>query len=209
MLRCARPLLVQSHQLKKSQHPDAGTRFGRHYNRSFIKYGFSGFGISTYTTKKNRTFKIRPTNAATAFGSMAVRDHVGAPLKVVPSRAATRDHMSNTTKSLSPHWRSFGLSDGGVLFVHPSHNQVMAWNQATLKKEAEATGLTSMDQWVNSRMQAIIAENTLESVTLSHWRKRHIWAMLKKQGGLYKRTSPMSNVEKGVFATLRGRQPEV
>jgi hypothetical protein len=139
---------------------------------------------------------------------MAIREAAGEPLKNVPTSVATRDHASNTTKSLSPHWRSFALSDGGVLFVHPSHSQVMSWNQATLKKEAEATGMSSMDQWVNSRMQAIIAENTLEGVTLSHWRKRHIWALLKKQGGIHKSSTNFTRVETGVVSTLLGRQPE-
>ena len=33
--------------------------------------------------------------------------------------------------------------------------------------------MTSMDEWVNSRIQSIMA-NTLENVSLGHWRRRHM-----------------------------------
>lgn len=204
MLRAGRVLLVKSHQLKKAQHPDAGTRFGRHYNRSMVRYGFSGFGISTYSTRKNRSFVVRPTSKG-QFSTMTTRDPATGALGTVRSSVISRDHLSNTTKSMSPHWRSFALADGGVLFVHPAHKQIMTWNQDTLRREAEATGLTSMDQWVHSRMQALIADNTLGNVSLSHWRKRHMWALIKKEGKLFSsKSGPMHSIEKGARSTMEG-----
>lgn len=184
MFRLTAELLVKSHQLKKAQHPNAGTRLGRNYTRGFVKYGFLGFGMSTYTPRKNRAPKIQR--------------------QAPPPAIAKSFHLSQTTKSLSPHFRSFALADGGVLFAHPSHKQIMQWGQDTLTKEAEATGMTSMDQFVQSRIQAIIADNTLENVSLSHWRKKHMWTLLKSRGKIQKRWAP-SGAFNGMRTTLHGK----
>mmetsp|Transcript_8620 Transcript_8620/g.9724 ORF Transcript_8620/g.9724 Transcript_8620/m.9724 type:complete len:191 (-) Transcript_8620:98-670(-) len=186
MLRLSRVCLVKSHQLKKSQHPDAGSRYGRNYNRAMIRYGFTGFGISTYSPRKNRSFKIRPLPDA------------------FTNRNPSAAHLTPTTKSLSPQWRPFALADGGVLIAHPSHSQVMKWSQSTLAKEAEATGQTAMDNWVDTRIQSIIADNTLENISLSHWRRRHLWTLVKQQGKIQRNfTTP--DYLKGIRSNVYGR----
>ena len=73
MLRATLSVLVKSHQLKKAQHPDASSRYGRNYNRSFIKYGFGGFGMSVYSPKKNRSFRVQPQ--FTHLGSEGAEEH--------------------------------------------------------------------------------------------------------------------------------------
>lgn len=193
MLRATLSVLVKSHQLKKSQHPNAGTRYGRNYNRAFIKYGFGGYGMSVYSPKKNRSFRVQPQ--ATHIGSEGSEEHRTTDL--------TTGGLSNTTRSLSPHWRSFALDDGGVLFIHPSHQQVMSWSHETHKKETEAMGMTSMDEWVNSRIQSIMADNTLENVSLGHWRRRHMWMLIKSHGKMQRRWGTPGYV-KGMRSTLYG-----
>ncbi|KEG09794.1 putative variant surface glycoprotein [Trypanosoma grayi] len=187
MLRLCRVCLkVQSHQKKKSQHPNAGTRFGRVYNRGFIRYGFGGFGMSVYTPKKDRTFRVQslPPPPVDVFAD-------NAPL--VP-----------TTRTLSPNFRAFALQDGGVLFSHPSHEQIMRWGQGVLTEETKATGMTSMDNYVNSRIQSIIAENTVENVALSHWRRRHMWNLVKAHGKLQRRWG-MPDAVVGSRSNIYGR----
>ncbi|CCW65657.1 unnamed protein product [Phytomonas sp. EM1] len=181
--RCWVALHVQSHQKKRGQHPNAGTRYGRVYNRGFIRYGFGGFGMSVYTPKKDRRFRIRPVpQAATA------------PL-------SDENGLSPTTRTLSPNFRMFALSDGGVLVTHPSHQQIMRWNQGVLDEECKATGMTSMDNYINSRIQAIIADNTIENISISQWRKTHMWNLIKAHGSLQRRWGTPDYV-KGVRSTL-------
>ncbi|TPP42103.1 hypothetical protein CGC20_28225 [Leishmania donovani] len=135
MLRLTQAVLrVQSHQKKRAQHPNAGTRYGRVYNRGFVRYGFGGFGMSVYSPKKDRTFK-----------------------------------------------------DGGVFVSHPSHAQIMRWNQRVHTEEGKAANSTVMDEYVNSRIQAIIADNTIENTSLSQWRKAHMWNVIKSHGKLQRR----------------------
>eukprot|EP00796_Vickermania_ingenoplastis_P008210 gene8210-5735_t len=179
MLRGTRCLLrVQSHQKNRSQSPHAGTRFGRVYNRGFIRYGFGGFGMSVYSPKKDRRFVPLPP-----FPSLTPVEH-----GISSSVWEAEGGMTTATRSLSPNFRAFALGDGGVLMAHPSHKQIMAWGQQVLTKEtAAAGGKTSMDEYVNSRIQAILADQTIENVTLSHWRRNHMWNLVKSHGKLQRR----------------------
>ncbi|ORC91405.1 putative variant surface glycoprotein [Trypanosoma theileri] len=187
MLNLCRVLLkVQSHQKVKSQHPNAGTRFGRVYNRGFIRYGFGGFGMSVYTPKKDRRFRV---------------------LTPPPPKGdlfADNESLVPTTRTLSPNFRAFALEDGGVLFTHPTHEQIMRWGQGVLTEEGKATGMTSMDNYVNSRIQSIIAENTVENVAISHWRRRHMWNLIKAHGKLQRRWG-VSDTLKGARSNIYGR----
>ncbi|KPA81327.1 putative mitochondrial hypothetical protein [Leptomonas pyrrhocoris] len=186
MLRFTQSLLrVQSHQKKRAQHPNAGTRYGRVYNRGFIRYGFGGFGMSVYTPKKDRRFKVLP------------------PPPVPTAEARQRDVFADnsaltaTTRTLSPTFRMFALEDGGVLVSHPSHSQIMRWNQGVLTEEGKATNNTVMDEYVNSRIQAIIADNTVENASLSQWRKAHMWNIIKSHGNLQRRWGTPDYVKGG------------
>lgn len=87
-----------------------------------------------------------------------------------------------TTKTLSPQWRMFALTDGGVLLTHPSHKQVMQWNQETLKRENAAIGQADFDRHVDSKIQALMADATLEAVPLSEWRRAHMWRLIRNHG---------------------------
>ncbi|KAH9598073.1 hypothetical protein LSM04_002748 [Trypanosoma melophagium] len=182
---CKVLLRVQSHQKVKSQHPNAGTRFGRVYNRGFIRYGFGGFGMSVYTPKKDRRFRVLPTP---------------------PPKGdvfADNESLVATTRTLSPNFRAFALEDGGVLFTHPTHEQIMRWGQGILTEETKATGMTSMDNYVNSRIQSIIAENTVENVAISHWRRRHMWNLIKAHGKLQRHWG-VSDASKGARSNIYG-----
>ncbi|EPY26212.1 hypothetical protein STCU_06265 [Strigomonas culicis] len=184
MLRLTQLLCkVQSHQKKRAQHPNAGTRFGRVYNRGFIRYGFGGFGMSVYSPKKNRNFTVEP------------------PQESVPDVLAADRGLTPTTRSLSPNFRAFALDDGGVLMTHPSHEQVMRWGQGVRQAEGRATGMTAMDEAVNARIQSIIADNTIENVSLQHWRKNHMWNLVKAHGRLQRRWGTPDFV-KGARTTL-------
>ncbi|CCD17651.1 unnamed protein product [Trypanosoma congolense IL3000] len=186
MLRlCRVSLRVQSHQKKRAQHPNAGTRFGRVYNRGFIRYGFGGFGMSVYTPKKDRRFRVQQ-------------------LPPPPTNSFADDvSLVSTTRTLSPNFRAFALQDGGVFFTHPSHEQIMRVGQGILAEETKATGMTSMDNYVNSRIQSIIAENTVENVALSHWRRRHMWNLVKTHGKLQRHWG-VSEATKGARSNIYG-----
>ena len=178
MLRFTQALLrVQSHRKKRAQHPNAGTRYGRVYNRGFIRYGFGGFGMSVYTPKKDRRFRVMPLPANPA------------PTVTAEQRDVFADNsgLTATTRTLSPTFRLFALEDGGVFVSHPSHAQIMRWNQGVLTEEGKATNNTVMDEYVNSRIQAIIADNTIENASLSQWRKAHMWNIIKSHGNLQRR----------------------
>lgn len=181
--RCPFLLRVQSHQKKRSQHPNAGTRYGRVYNRGFVRYGFGGFGMSVYSAKKSREFRVRP--APPPLGD-AVMSETG---------------LTPTTRTLSPNFRTFALEDGGVFVTHPSHEQIMRWSQGVLTSESEALGMTTMDNYVNSRLQAIIANNTIENTSISQWRKNHMWNLVKSHGNLQRRWGTPDYV-KGARSTL-------
>ncbi|CAD2212856.1 hypothetical protein AGDE_01917 [Angomonas deanei] len=185
MLRCSPVLLrVQSHQKKRALHPNAGTRYGRVYNRGFVRYGFGGFGMSVYSTKKDRRFTVEPMLEKPLYGSLS-----------------PEGGLSPTTKALSPNFRAFALADGGVLFLHPSHRQVMQWGQAVLQEETKATGMTAFDEMVNSRLQSMIADNTIENTAITHWRRQHMWNLVKSHGRLQRRWGTPDFV-KGARSTL-------
>jgi hypothetical protein len=171
MLRNSLTLRVHSHQLKKGQHPLRPASLGRHYSRSYIRYGTGGLGISTYSSRKDRRFRVNSLPWSNAGLSPQQEDQQG---------------LCQTTRSLSPHWRTFALEDGGVLFTHPSHEQVMRWGQQVLRKESEATGRTAMSDWTDSRIQAILADNTLENYSIKYWRQRHMWNLIKSHGKLHR-----------------------
>ncbi|KAG5465649.1 hypothetical protein CUR178_00359 [Leishmania enriettii] len=178
MLRFTRAQLrVQSHQKKRAQHPNAGTRYGRVYNRGFVRYGFGGFGMSVYTPKKDRTFKVVPVPPPPPATTAAERR----------DDFADNRGLAATTRTLSPTFRMFALEDGGVFVSHPSHAQIMRWNQRVHTEEGKAANSTVMDEYVNSRIQAIIADNTIENTSLSQWRKAHMWNVIKSHGKLQRR----------------------
>jgi hypothetical protein len=180
MIRRSFALLVHSHTKKKGQNPKRPASLGRHYSRSYIRYGVGGLGISTYSTRKDRRFVVNklpmppqslPSPSPSSSSLPSDSDKLG---------------LSRTTKSLSPHWRTFALEDGGVLFTHPSHEQVMKWGQQVFRKEAEVTGRTAMSDWTDSRIQAILADNTLENYSIKYWRQRHMWNLIKSHGRLHR-----------------------
>ena len=169
MLRISAVIRVHSHQLKKGQNPLRPASLGRQYSRNYIKYGPGGIGISTYSARKDRRLRVNslpPVPSTISFGN--------------------ETGLSQTTQSLSPHWRTYALEDGGVLFTHPSHEQVMRWGQQVFRKEAEATGRTAMSEWTDSRIQSILADNTLENYSIKYWRQRHMWNLIKNQGKLHR-----------------------
>lgn len=225
MLRLSRWLLrVQSHQKNRSQTPHAGTRFGRVYNRGYIRYGFGGFGMSVYSPKKDRRFRVLPpfpSPSAVEMGEVGGTEsgRGTAPLSSSVDHSSgenvvvlTQRGLTSTTRALSPNFRLFALADNGVLVVHPTHQDIMRWGQEVLEKETEALekgsdgpqeGSTaksrrraSMDDYTRSRIQAILANNTTENVSLSHWRKNHMWHLIKAHGRLQRRW--------GVPDTLQG-----
>jgi hypothetical protein len=169
MLRQTSPLLVLSHQRQHSGNRLAGKGYGRSYNLAFKKFGFGGMGCSVHHVKKDRRFVVTSLNDTAPAGK-----HIDEPL-------------GNTSKTLSPHWRPFGLTDGGVLFTHPSQKQVMGWTQTILQKEQQASGLSTYDQQVNSKIQSLVADNTLENVSLAQWRRQHLFNLIAKHGNVVKR----------------------
>lgn len=147
--------------------------------------------MSVYSPKKNRNFMPLPPPAAPAATTAAeVRDVF-----------SDQSGLVATTRTLSPTFRTFALDDGGVFFSHPSHTQIMKWNQGVLTEEGKATEQTAMDECVNARIQAIIADQTIENTTLSQWRKTHMWRLVKSHGKLQRRWGTPDFV-KGVRSTL-------
>lgn len=225
MLRCSRWLLrVQSHQKNRSQTPQAGTRFGRVYNRGYIRYGFGGFGMSVYSPKKDRRFRVLPSFPSPSPVEMGeLRGSMASPLSSSADGAnetsyfLTQRGLSTTTRALSPNFRMFALADNGVMVLHPTHQDIMRWGQRVLEKEKEAltepsddgsdvlnkssSRRASMDNHIQSRIQAILANNTTENVSLSHWRKNHMWHLIKAHGRLQRRWG-VPDILKGARTTL-------
>lgn len=165
-------LWVCSTQRKRTGNLLAGKGYGRTYTKNYTTYSGQGWGISMPPQPKDRTFKTL-RNPANGWES---------PIK------SRNEPLSNVTRTLSPHWRPFALEDGGVLFLHPTVPQVMKWGAQVLKKENAATGMTTMDEHVNAKIQSIIAGNTLEHISLGHWRRQHIRHLLQKHAGATLRT---------------------
>jgi hypothetical protein len=61
--------------------------------------------------------------------------------------------------------------------------------------------MTTMDRFVASRMQSIMAEHTIENVSISHWRRRHMWHLIKARGGFSKNWDTPGFV-KGIRETM-------
>lgn len=201
MLRSTRSLLrVQSHQKNRSQTPQAGTRFGRVYNRGFVRYGFGGYGMSVYTPKKDRRFRVQPAPPPPTPAELGIGS---------PSIWAREGGLSTTTRALSPNFRAFALADSGVLFAHPTHQEIMRWGQKVLETETATAGSdgeekrspASMDAYVHERIEAILADNTLENVSLTHWRKNHMWTIVKSHAKMQRRWGVPDNL-KGARTTL-------
>jgi hypothetical protein len=130
---------------------------------------------------------------------------------------STKTHetgIAETNTALSAHWRPFALEDGGVLFTHPSHKQIMTWSQEVVKREAEKRGgdMSTYDQHTNSRIQAIIADKTLENAALDEWRRKHLWKLVQaKAFGLGKdrlRGSVFDSIRDTVKRNGKGRATE-
>lgn len=160
---------VLQKRLKSTQKSGTGSpmernRFAHEYNRRQIRYGNQGWGMSTYHPRKVRTPPIKD-------------------LSDIFARKVTEvDPIMSANTALSAHWRPFALEDGGVLFTHPSHKQIMTWTQEVLKRESEERNggeMTTFDQHTNSRVQAIIADKTLENSALDDWRKKHLWKLVQ------------------------------
>lgn len=138
--------------------------------------------MSVYSPKKDRRFRVLPGFPSPSPQEMDVSGS-SPPVSWERERG-----LSTTTKALSPNFRAFALADGGVLFAHPTHQEIMKWGQEVLTRETEALGgKSNMDEYVNSRIQAILADNTTENVSLSHWRKNHMWNLIKSHGKLQRR----------------------
>lgn len=139
--------------------------------------------MSVYSSKKDRRFRVLPP------------PQIEAPFSDVSG-------LSSTTRTLSPNFRIFALRDGGLLVAHPSHKDIMQWGQKVLSVESEAKEVkASMDEYVDSRIQSIIANNTIENVSLSRWRKNHMWNLLKSHGKLQRRWGMPDSVQ-GARTTL-------
>lgn len=91
--------------------------------------------------------------------------------------------LGNTTKTLSPEWKPFALSDGGVLFTHPTRDQVMEWNNLVISKEHEAVGIPSRQHAVQAKVQSLMADNTLEHLSLSQWRRANLRQLIHRHKG--------------------------
>lgn len=169
MLRLtSRCLHVTSTVRTKIGSPWKGKGFGRNLNPQYVKYSGRGWGISMPPLGKDRVMRIQQP------------DWIPAPnFSGDPDASA-----SKVAKTLSPHWRPFALRDGGVLFTHPSHSQVMRWNAKVLQRENEATGMTSADHHTHAKIQDIVAGSTLEHMSLAHWRRGHIKHVFQTKGAV-------------------------
>ena len=155
---------VQSHQINRFRTTKGAKSFGRDYNKWWIQYGFGGWGMVYFDTKVDRSYKILPLSGH------------------YPQRAHADAALTTTCKSLSPQFRTFALADGGVLVCHPSQKQVLEWGKITAEKESVALGQDGFDQSMKSQIQRLIADNTLELVPLSSWRRQQLWRLIRTHG---------------------------
>lgn len=166
MLRSTHTFLrVQSHQqLGVSSTPLKGHGYGRQWTASSIKYSNKGWGVGAYHARQEKRFLPR------RFGrdvSTEEKFDFSAPI-------------GKTTKTLSPHFRPFALADGGVLFVHPSSREILTWTHEVLGKEQKASGLGNVHDESRAKIQGLIADNTIEHVSITQWRQVHIQRLLRK-----------------------------
>lgn len=155
-------------KLKSTQKSGTGSpmernRFAHNYSRGQIRFGNKGWGMSTYHPRRVRVPAVDPLN------------------NLFQSTTTHETPIADANTALSAHWRPFALEDGGVLFTHPSHKQVMTWSQEVIKREAEERGgeMNMYDHHTNSRIQAIIADKTLENAALDEWRRKHLWKLVQ------------------------------
>ena len=150
-----------------------GRGYAKIRSRSFVETENKGLGSGfTGVIPKQRLFKMSDTGIA------------------AHEFADTAKPLGRPAKTLSPQWRPFALADGGVLFVHPSQKQVLAWSQQVMKREADTNGLGSVQQHTNTKIEQLLADNTIEHVPLSQWRRQHMWALVEKQAGV-RRKAPV------------------
>ena len=147
---------------RRTGHPNAGG-IGQRYERVATRQmSNDGLGIGTYSAPKDRRW---PTPGFS---------------EPEPFKKPKNMPMSNTTKTLSPEWKPYALADGGVLFTHPTRDQVMQWNFEATAKENEAVGTTTREHATKAKMQALIADNTLEHTTLADWRREQLQRLIRK-----------------------------
>ena len=158
-------LRVQSHQqLGVSSNPLKGHGYGRQWTKSSIKYSNKGWGVGKYHARSDIRFVPRRFNRET---TAEEKFDFFAPI-------------GKTTKTLSPHFRPFALADGGVLFVHPSSREILTWTHEVLGKEQKASGLGNVHDESRAKIQGLIADNTIEHVSIAQWRQVHIQRLLRK-----------------------------
>jgi hypothetical protein len=156
---------VQSHQITSTRKLQKNRpTLGRNYHRNYIEFGFGGWGMAYYFPEEDSSFR-----------TISLSAHY-------PIRKDNTSPFSTTTRSLSQEWRSFGLHDGSVLFTHPSRKQVLQWNQKTMEKENASVGHGTMDQHTKTKIQRLLADNSLEYVPLSVWRRNQLWRLIHTHG---------------------------
>ncbi len=169
---------VHSHQFHPVSNPLHGHGYGRNYTQNLVKYASKGWGIGNYSARKDNRFVPRRFNART---TEAEKFDFTMPI-------------SRATKTLSPHFRPFALADGGVLFIHPSSREIMTWNHEVLGKEQKASGLGNVHDDTRSKIQSLIADNTIEHVSIGQWRQLHIQRLMRKTLNRYR---PQTNFAPG------------
>lgn len=174
MLHCTRTTLrtpVSKVHVREGLHY-VGKGYGRSYNGKAIRQNAnSGWGISTYSAGKDRRYQ-----------------YARAPHKPHAPDAPANMPISNVTKNLSHEWRPFALNDGGVLFIHPTRDQVLKWSEEVMKRERASAGMSTRDHDTSAKIQTLIADNTLEHISLTTWRRTQLYNLLRRQSGV-KRSS--------------------
>ena len=156
---------IQSHQhFHTTVIPYHGHGYGRNWTKSLVKYASKGWGISNYSARNDNRFIPRRFNRTV---TAEERHNYFAPI-------------GKTTKTLSPHFRPFALADGGVLFTHPSSREILTWTHEVLGKEQQASGLGNIHDESRAKIQSLIADNTIEHVSIGQWRQLHIQRLLRK-----------------------------
>eukprot|EP00758_Cryptobia_borreli_P012211 Tbor_TRINITY_DN5725_c1_g2::TRINITY_DN5725_c1_g2_i1::g.19605::m.19605 len=195
---------LKSHQIGAVGSPQHRNRYATTYGSQRIKYGDGGFGISVYSARKSRHLRIRPYD-------------------ILEKRTLTpKDPLSTTSTVLSAHWRAFALEDGGVLFTHPSHKQLMTWGQEVLNREAEVmtenmiqnakekglppprkTAVSAMNHHISSKIQGIIADKTLENAGIAEWRKKHLWHLMRAKTQPQDRSRLRDTAHSSIFYAVK------
>lgn len=147
-----------------ARHPLEGSRKGRHYNYAYNKYGPWGYGVGRYINKKDRTPILQN------IGTMDFPRMMG------------KMPLSDVTRKLSPQWVPYALADGGVLFTHPTSQEVLQWSHECLREERKATGMSSIyDAERDTKIKILLERNTIEAQPIEAWRRKHILELLGKR----------------------------